>query len=658
MCGICGVVAPVSGEKLASATREMARVLHHRGPDAYGVWFNTEGGVALGHTRLSIVDLSDAGSQPMTSACGRFTIVFNGEIYNHKSLRDQLESLSVAPTWQGDSDTETLLAAICHWGLETALQMSFGMFALALWDQHTRSLYLARDRVGEKPLYAARIAGGWGFASELDALLALSEFQPQLSYDAINYFIAYGYVPDSKCIFSNVRKIAPGTIAEVSLEDADLKITPYQLLENIISDSHRKEFARDVSVVSEIESCLLDVVGEQMVSDVPIGCFLSGGIDSSLIASLMQSQSELPVRTFSIGFTEARFNEAPYASAVAKQLGTEHTEFILSEDDALAAVSKLSYVYDEPFADSSQIPCLLLCKEARKAVTVALTGDGGDEVFGGYNRHVMGPRLLARLTSLPKGLRYSMGSLVSLCSPLLIGEQSFSRRLFSRLGLPTSALDKVVNLAPYLSDVEDVASLYERFTRINYDPGELLNYRSESELHSFTSDFSGAEWMMGMDSTHYLPGDILVKIDRAAMHSSLETRAPFLDARVISKAWQLPLDRKISDGQGKQVLRSILYRHVPRTIFERPKQGFSIPLDNWLRGALKSWAEKLLHNSELLTMARLNSSAVRRLWELHLSEKENNGAKLWTVLMLLDWLSHYQHRILKSNTSPEFSLSC
>jgi len=487
------------------------------------------------------------------------------------------------------------------------------MFALALWDKQTKQLHFARDRMGEKPLYFSRLSDGWAFGSELKALLAMPNFEAHLCRDAVSAYLAYGYVPDTKCIFQNVHKVQPGHVSSVSLAATAPVTLPYETFEALLDGT----FARGANPQSDsldgLETILGNVIEEQMLSDVPLGCFLSGGVDSSLVAALMQSRSTQPVRTFAIGFSEARFNEAPHAAAVARHLGTEHTEFILSEQDALAIILDLPKIYDEPFADSSQIPTALLCREARNSVTVALTGDGGDEVFGGYNRHVIGPRLLAKLQSVPYGLRHVTGRLVSALAPAITPENGWPRRFASRMRLPRDAISLRA-------------------------PEAALPVR-------------GAEWMMAMDSMIYLPGDILVKVDRAAMAASLETRAPFLDWRVVATAWELPLEMKITDGKGKQALRSILDRHVPRDLIERPKQGFAIPLDRWLRGSLRKWGEQMLYDDELCELAGLNPTTIHELWKLHQSGNANNGTKLWTILMLLDWLKQYRHNVVHAGSA-------
>ena len=645
MCGICGVLHSGSETSLAGTARVMANTLHHRGPDDVGIWADPEAGVAMGHKRLSIIDLSPAGAQPMISPCGRYVIAFNGEIYNHLTLRKDLETIGAATSWRGTSDTETLLASATHWGLIETLQRAHGMFALALWDRHTHQLHLARDRMGEKPLYLAQLPGGWAFGSELKALLAVPSFMARLCRDAVAAYLSYGYVPDSQCIFQNVRKVPPGHVTSLSLVHAIDKDQPFERFSDLLDGGLTSRSPNSLETLDHLEMTLGQVVEEQMLSDVPLGCFLSGGVDSSLIASLMQSRSGKPIRTFAIGFSEARFNEAPHAAAVAQHLQTDHSEFILSEQDALSIIPDLPEIYDEPFADSSQIPTVLLCREARKSVTVALTGDGGDEVFGGYNRYVIGPKLLSRMKRVPHGLRRSTGRLVSACAPTITQENGWLRRITSRMHLPVTALDKAAKLATYLVKINDLPTLYQHFTRIIHDPEYLLREAAGASPSMPSFPVEGAEWMMAMDSTTYLLSDILVKVDRAAMAASLETRAPFLDARVVAAAWGLPLEMKIAEGKGKQVLRSLLDRHVPRDLIERPKQGFAIPLDRWLRGELRSWAEGRLSDDELFDLAGIKPAAVRELWARHQNSSMNNGTQLWTILILLDWLAVYRHHL-------------
>lgn len=651
MCGICGFLLPIDGIEIVSATQKMTAALSHRGPDDQGIWVDQDTGVAIGHRRLSVIELSSAGAQPMTSPCGRFIIAFNGEIYNHLALRDDLAVEGLVHGWHGASDTETLLAALGHWGLEKTLCRANGMFAFALWDRQVKKLYLTRDRMGEKPLYLARLSDGWAFGSELKALLVAPNFKAKLSRDALTSYLAYGYVPDTQCIFQNVRKVPPGHFITVSLVDAFDATHPYQTFNDLVEDGLATRSNGNPDELDNLENTLGKVVEEQMLSDVPLGCFLSGGIDSSLIAALMQSRNTLPIRTFAIGFKEVRFNEAPHAAAVARHIGTEHTEFILSEQDALEVISDLQNIYDEPFADSSQIPTVLLCREARKSVTTVLTGDGGDEVFGGYNRHIIGPKILSKVKQIPVGLRRSMGRVITSCGSAFVREDGWLRRIAAAMRLPLTAVDKATQLAPYLDEIDNLQQLYQHLTSSTQNPADLLVESTTPVSLNLSFPLQGAEWMMAMDSITYLPGDILVKVDRAAMAASLETRAPFLDSRVITAAWGLALQKKISGGKGKQVLRSLLDRYVPRELIERPKQGFAVPLDRWLRGELRVWAEGLLSDNELLDLAGLKPSAVSELWMTHQAKSANNGTKLWNIIMLLDWLLHYRDKLVEPDPS-------
>lgn len=646
MCGIFGIFGS-DPQKMQDALCRMSLALHHRGPDAEDHWFDLSVELALGHRRLAILELSAAGAQPMTSACGRYVIVFNGEIYNHMAMRKQI---STGFVWRGGSDTETIVEAINFWGLVDALKRAKGMFAFALWDQRDRVLHLGRDRLGEKPLYFARVAGGWAFGSELKALMALPSFRPRLNRDAIAAYLAYGYVPDTQCVFEGVRKVPPGHTIALAHHAAEPVETPFEQFEDLVAVGLEQRRAGSAgSAQAHLEKTLLEVVAEQMLSDVPLGCLLSGGIDSSLIASLMQTQSTRPVRTYSIGFNEARFNEAPHAAAVARHLRTEHTEFILSDEDALAVVPDLPNIYDEPFADSSQIPSVLLCRNVRRNVTVCLTGDGGDEMFGGYNRHVLGPPLMRRIRWLPRGLKRQLGVAVASLGPLLSQENSWLRRLGSRVRLPVTALDKAASLGPVLSEVDTIGDLYRHFTcaasalSVLNRTEALSHWPDPNNISERLPSLDAAEWMMAMDSCYYLPSDILVKVDRAAMSASLETRAPLLDPRIVAAAWALPSSSKIANGLGKHPLRQLLYKHVPRDLIERPKQGFAIPLDRWLRGALRTWAETLLNDEEAFALLHLNQDEGKRLWQVHQAGLANHGQVLWTVLMLLAWLAKYRN---------------
>lgn len=621
----------------------MAARLHHRGPDARGVWADGPAGIALGHARLSILDLSLAGAQPMASPSGRYVMVFNGEIYNHLDLRRELETAGAASIWRGHSDTETLLALIDNFGVAVTLERAAGMFALAIWDRRERTLTLARDRMGEKPLYYGWSGGAFLFGSELKALMAFPGFANELDGSAIAAVLRYGYVPDPASIFRNVFKLPPGFV--LTLDKAAERHEPirYWSLPEAVERGCGGRLQDDYrTLVGRVDSCLTGVVKSQMLSDVPLGCFHSGGIDSSLTAALMQKVAGAPVRTFSIGFEDARFNEAPHARRVAEHLGTQHTEFIVTEADALALIPELPAIYDEPFADSSQIPTVLLSRLTRQHVTVALSGDGGDEVFGGYNRHVLAPKLQRWAGNLPAPARRALGRLVASLQGLGTSESSRLQRLTQRTRLPVTIVDKLSRLGAALQRADDLQRLYGVLVTTGADPaGLLLSPELAAEpirLSATAVSLAPAEWIMAMDALGYLPGDILVKVDRAAMSASLETRAPFLDRRVVELAWQLPLSVKIYKGAGKRVLRDVLDRYIPRHILERPKQGFAIPLDRWLRCELRDWAGDLLSPRSLARTGVFDEKAVGRLWEAHQEGRDNAGGQLWSVLMLQTWL--------------------
>ena len=640
MCGLAGFVtfrpfadASETGRTLQAMTRAIA----HRGPDAEGHWLEETQGVALGHRRLSILDLSPTGAQPMQSACGRYVIVFNGEIYNHLSLRRELEDDRQAVAWKGHSDTETLLAAIAAWGLKPALEKAFGMFAFALWDKERQVLSLARDRMGEKPLYLARQGDGWSFGSELRALQA-GGLTARIDRAALAAYLTFGYVPDHLCILKGVTKVMPGGILHLRA-GTEPEAARYATIADDFAQDARITDAEDA--VTRLEEVLGTVVRDQMISDVPLGCFLSGGVDSSLVASLMQAGSERRIRTFSIGFEDARFNEAPHAAAVAEHLVTEHTEFILKEEDALAIVADLPRIYDEPFADSSQIPTALLCRSARKHVTVALTGDGGDEIFGGYNRHVRGPGIWEKMTRLPWVLRQAGAGAVSGAAHWGLRSERISRYATSAFGLPLTTLDNLPKLAATLRSAGNVEEFYHTFVSTGQGVKDMLAhppppYPADPRALD-PAGLSMAEWIMARDTTGYLPGDILVKVDRAAMSVGLETRAPFLDARVARTARQIPIGLHVDGRKGKKLLRRLLYRFVPEALIERPKQGFAMPLDDWLRGALRAWAFDLISDRGLIGEMGLDADALGTLWARHQDRRVNSGKQLWAVLMLLHW---------------------
>jgi asparagine synthase (glutamine-hydrolysing) len=658
MCGFAGVLTGVnSDDDPARYARAMGDALLHRGPDDAGLWAETlgqQGGVALSHRRLSIVDLSDAGRQPMRSACGRWVLAFNGEIYNHLELRSSLETAGTAPTeWRGHSDTETLLAAIAYWGLAVTLRRCVGMWALALWDRQACQLYLARDRFGEKPLYAGCVAGKFfAFASELKALRTLPGFNNPVSRYALAQYLRLGYVPGPATIYEGLHKLPPGTWVTVRPgQQAWSAPQPYWRLEEdaMASGSAARQAPTldEADAIGQLEATLHESVRLQALADVPLGAFLSGGVDSSTIVALMQAQSTSRVRTFTIGFDEAGFDESPHAAAVAAHLGTAHHTLRVTAREAREVIPQLPLMYDEPFADSSQIPTHLVSQAARQYVTVALSGDAGDELFGGYNRYLWGPSVWRKVAWMPYSARSAMGAAIRAVPPSAWDTASGALGV-SRLG------DKAHKLASRLRTVKTMDDLYWSLVKEWPDDENLVIGAKPSDDDSFSPasripegvNLSPEERMMFLDSITYLPDDILCKVDRAAMACSLETRVPFLDHRVVELAWRLPLHLKIRGNQGKWALRQVLYKYVPKELIERPKAGFGIPVGPWLRGPLREWAEALLAPARLAAEGYLKPEPITRAWREHLSGKRDHTAKLWAVLMFQAWLEHqdsYKH---------------
>lgn len=651
MCGIAGVLSPNSGLAIEATVRRMTEAVVYRGPDDGGIWTDGEAGIALGHRRLAILDLSPAGHQPMSSECGRYVMVFNGEIYNHLELRKQLHLASgVDIPWRGRSDTETLLYGFRQWGIERVLQLTSGMFAIVVWDREEHCLTLARDRFGEKPLYYGWVDGALVFASELKALKQYPGFRAELESKVLERFLRFGCVGGQQSIFRDVFKLPPGSILRVSSADikAGKRPQPDQWWSAV--DAARSA-CQSASVspqqaLTNVEQELSASVHRQMAADVPLGAFLSGGIDSSLIVALMQSQSDQKIRTFSVGFDDPRYDESEHAAAVAAHLGTEHTTLRATSQMALEVIPKLPELYDEPFADSSQIPTFLISSLTREHVTVALSGDAGDELFGGYNRYVWVPRVWSKLARIPQPMRQTLARMLKSVPPggydrlMAIG----SRVLPSRLHIRTFG-EKLYKLADVLACTSDRA-LYGGLASMNRHPEALLepeccSDKPVEQLYPALAGFDQVEWMMLMDTLNFMVDDVLVKVDRASMASSLEVRAPFLDPDVYAAAWQLPLDMRVRNGEGKWALRQILYRHVPRELIERPKMGFAVPLDDWLRGPLQEWAQDLLSPSSLANIPALNPRTVQAMWRNHLQGKGHFAQQLWTVLQLSAWAKRW-----------------
>ena len=645
MCGITGfwnLSTDLNGEEIHNIVQQMLLPLLHRGPDSGGVWADESMGIALGHRRLAIVDLSPEGHQPMLSANGRYAIVFNGEIYNFLALRQELTEYG--HKFRGHSDTEIMLAGFSQWGVEGAIERFNGMFAFALWDRQERLLHLGRDRLGEKPLYYGWMGQTILFASELKALKAYPDFPTEINRDALRLFVRYHYVPAPYSIYKGIYKLPPATVLTWNGTATHPAPVPYWSAKEVAEFGVANPFTgSEQEAIDQMEALLRDAVGLRMVADVPLGAFLSGGIDSSTVVALMQAQSSQPVKTFSIGFYEDKYNEAPYAKAVAQHLKTDHTELYLTAKDALAVIPKLPSLYDEPFSDDSGIPTFLVSQMAREYVTVSLSGDGGDELFGGYNRYFSSDRIWQKVGSIPKTLRQIVGSALTSLSP-----QTWNRILanFNTL-LPaifkkSSPGDKLHLIAEFLA-VSDREEIYRSLVSHWKTPEALVIGASEpttklSDRQHWADVPSFLESMMYLDTVTYLPDDILVKLDRASMGVSLEGRIPFLDHRVVELAWRIPLSMKIRGNQGKWLLRQILERYVPKDLIERPKAGFGVPIDSWLRDPLRDWAESLLDEKRLQKEGFFNSHLIHQKWAEHLSGDRDWQYDLWDVLMFQAWL--------------------
>ena len=642
MCGITGffdTTISTSKETLIGIVTRMSDRISHRGPDDSGIWIDEQNGVALGFRRLAILDLTPTGHQPMPSADGRYFIVFNGEIYNFQSLRDELNRLG--HNFRGTSDTEIMLASISQWGLKAAVQRFNGMFAFALWDRLEHTLSLVRDRLGIKPLYYGWCGKTLLFGSELKALRAHPDFNASINRDALVSFIRYSYIPAPDTIYRSIHKLPPASILTIhSQQNKDTSNTcNYWSANEVVQNGIANPFiADDAETINTFGTLLSESLKLRMIADVPLGAFLSGGIDSTTIVSLMQKQSRLPIRTFTIGFSENGFDEAGYARKVASHLRTDHTELYISPEQTREIIPRLPTLYDEPFADPSQIPTFLVSQLARQHVTVSLSGDGGDELFGGYNRYFWVDRLWKQTSLFPTGIRNTLACGLSLLTP-----QQWSWILkLANPKLPNPA-DKVQKLTEVLSAANPM-DIYLSLVSKWKQPDEIVIDGSEpigilTNRSNWIKTRSIAENMMALDQVTYLPDDILAKVDRASMGNSLEVRAPFLDDHTLFEfAWKLPLKMKIRNGQGKWILRQILGKYVPEEMINRPKMGFGVPIDAWLRGPLRTWANDLIEENRLQKEGFLRPEKIQKKWQEHLSGKQNWQYDLWNVLMFQSWL--------------------
>jgi len=642
MCGIAGLLDLSRGQPagaLKHTAQVMADALPHRGPDGGGVWADELGGLALGHRRLAVIDPSAAGAQPMTSADGRFVISYNGEVYNAAELRDQLRAAGARPL-RGHCDTEVLLEACAHWGVEDAVRRAVGMFAFALWDKRERILTLVRDRLGIKPLYWGRFGRAIVFGSELKSLARAPGFQPDLDAAALAAYFRLAYVPAPLTVYRGISKVRPGHILTVGPSGA-VSERCYWDLATIAAAGSRLADPLDAAQATEaLEALLGEAVKARLVSDVPLGAFLSGGIDSTAVVAMMQARSSRPVKTFTVGFEDAGYNEAPQARAVADYLGTDHTELTLRAADALELLPGLSAIYDEPFADASAIPMVLVSRLARRAVTVALSGDGGDELFAGYDRYRWAGTI--RLPGLPRALRQMVGGALGMLYP--DRWQSVVDILPRRFNRPGQG-DRVVKLARALRTDDDDA-LYRAVLSIWDTPGEMLRLPgSAAEADAAPSPIGTQDFLSLMqyrDMAGYLPDDILVKLDRASMAVGLEARVPLLDHRLVEFVWRLPVRYKRRRGRAKWLLRRVVDRHVPRNLMERPKMGFNVPVGDWLRGPLRDWAEALLDPARVRAEGVLDADVVAGTWAQHQDGRHDWTNRLWTVLMYRAWAEKWR----------------
>jgi asparagine synthase (glutamine-hydrolysing) len=630
MCGIAGFFKgpTLNAEKQRSLLQKMSATIHHRGPDSSGEWTDPDAHIALAHRRLSILDLSPAGHQPMISPSGRYVITYNGEVYNHLELRKEIDSIN----WRGHSDTETLLAGFDTWGICATIKKTVGMFAMAVWDRELRELFLVRDRMGEKPLYYGWQGNTFLFGSELKPFREHPDFRNEIDRDSLTLYLRHGYINAPYSIYKGIKKLLPGTVLTLG---SDCKVSEYPepvsywSVYDAVLEGRKNPFqGTEKEAVDELERVISQAVKGQMISDVPLGAFLSGGTDSSAIVALMQAQSSSPVKTFSIGFHEKGYDEAVYAKEVARHLGTEHTELYVTPKQAMDVIPMLPELYDEPFGDSSAIPTFLVSRLAKKQVSVSLSGDGGDELFGGYGRYESAEKFWSKISKVPYPLRQMTGSALDTAYDMFSGRY-------------ISGLKKVKSLSEYLK-CKGEREYYHAAVSSWRNPDEIVIKGVEpltplTERGTEMSFASYTERMMFTDMLCYLPGDILTKVDRAAMGVSLETRVPLLDHRVVELSWRLPFRYKVQNGISKWALKEVLYRHVPRSIMERPKMGFGVPVDFWIKNEFRDWTDNLLSEKRLREDGFFKPEYIRRRWREHLGGRQNWKESLWFVICFQAW---------------------
>jgi asparagine synthase (glutamine-hydrolysing) len=649
MCGIVGMLDPNhrSADQLTAMVIRMGDTLIHRGPDGTGHWSEPSGTVAFCYRRLAVVDLTSSGCQPMISPDERWVVVFNGEIYNFQNLRKQLSNDGA--TFRGRSDTEVLLMAVQYWGLDRTLEAIEGMFAIALWDRFRRELHLVRDRFGEKPLYYGWIDGRLAFTSELKAIAALPGFSPNLDRDAISLYLRRDCIPAPFTVYQGFFKLLPGSFITVPADTrpgSTLIPRPYwSALAEVEMAKRQPLIGSTRQLTDELEETLSRAVSSRMVADVPVGAFLSGGVDSSLIVALMQKLSNQPIHTFTVGYSDRAFDESTEAASIASHLGTDHSTLQVSDEDVTQVLPQLPEIWDEPFADPSQIPTLLLSRFTRSNVTVSLSGDGGDELFAGYNRHVSLEKIWSRINAVPPSLRRSIEKSLNIIPHNLInGVDAFAQILPTRMKIRNPS-NKIAKLGKILSSTTLEQAYFSLISQWDSADAMVIGsrdlYATNSVPRQQQSFSSFTEEMLWLDLVTYLPDDILTKLDRASMAVSLETRVPFLDRDVFRFAWRLPMEMKVRENKSKWILREVLYRHVPPKLIERPKTGFGLPLGELLRGGLRPWAEELLNEKRLRNQGIVEPTPVLRAWQLHLSGRKDLEYELWSILMLQSWIDHW-----------------